>query len=99
MGQKQGSGGIIIQTEEGPSLKAMIFGWTAIVLGIGVAVSAVVLSTYLGLALTLVGAGLGTALTAVGVGEGVKRARIGDAYRIEAKARMIEARDRWRLLE
>lgn len=94
MGQKQGSGGMIVQTDDGGSLKAMIWGWVAVFLGVGIAVSAVVLTSYLGLALTIAAGGLGIGLASVGVGEGVKRARIGDAARIEAKARMIEARKR-----
>ena len=83
--------GVVIQTDES-SMKAMVFGWVAVILGIGVTVGSIVLSFQVGLALLFVGGGLGVALMAVGIGEGVKRARIGDAARIEAKARMIEAR-------
>lgn len=90
MGSDRG-GGVIIQTEE-TGLRAMVWGWVAVILGIGITVASIALAVQLGIALVLVGGGLGIALTAVGVGEGVRRARIGDAARIEAKARMISAR-------
>ena len=86
------SGGVVVQTDEGGGTRALVFGWVAVILGIGVTVSSVILSAQLGIALLFVGGGLGVALMAVGVGEGVRRARYGDAARIEAKARMIEAR-------
>ena len=88
--------GIVVETNEG-NVKTIVFGWGAVALGIGVAVSAILLSNYLGWALTVVGMGMGIGLASVGVGEGVKRARQGDAAKIEAKARMIEARHRDRL--
>lgn len=89
--EKQGSGGFIIETEDS-GLKTMAFGWGAIILGVGIAVSAIILSSYLGVALTVIAGGLGIAFTAIGIGEGVRRARYGEAAKIEAKARMIEAR-------
>ena len=75
--------GIQIETGEG-KVRTLIFGWGAVALGIGVAVAAVVLSAWLGWALTILSGCTGVALICVGAGEGVKRARIGDAARIQA---------------
>ena len=91
--EAQGSGGgFVIQTDDGGQFKLAAWSWAAIILGVAVAVSSLVLTAYLGLALTLVGGGLGLGLAAVGVGEGVRRARLGDAARIQAKAQMIASR-------
>ena len=98
MGREAQRSGVVIQSDDGGSFKIAAWSWAAIILGVGVAISSLVLSTYLGLALTLVGGGLGLGLAAVGIGEGVRRARLGDAARIQAKADMIAARsDRPRL--
>ena len=50
MGQKSG---LVVETGEG-NVKAMVWGWGAIILGVAVAVSSIILSSAIGLALTLV---------------------------------------------
>ena len=88
MGQKSG---LVVETGEG-NVKAMVWGWGAIILGVAVAVSSIILSSAIGLALTLVSGGLGVALVAVGVGEGVRRARLGRAAEIAARAQLAAVR-------
>ena len=88
---RQESGGVVVQTDDG-GLKTMVFGWVAVILSIGVGVASIILSSWLGVALTIVSAGLGIALICVGAGEGVRRARLGRAAEIAAKAQLAAVR-------
>ena len=90
MGQKQG---LVVETGEG-NVKAMVWGWGAVILGIGITVSAILLSASIGLALTILSSCTGFALICVGAGEGVKRILEGHAAEIEARAQLEEAQRR-----
>ena len=83
--------GVVIQTDDG-GLKTMVWGWVAVILGIGITVSSIILSASLGLALTILSGCFGAALICVGVGEGVRRARLGRAAEIAAKAQLAAVR-------
>ena len=70
----------------------MVWGWVAVILGIGITVTSIILSTAIGVALTILSIGLGVALICVGAGEGVRRARLGRAAEIAAKAQLAAVR-------
>ena len=84
MGQKQG---LVVETGEG-NVKAMVWGWGAVILSVGVTVTAIILSSYIGVALSILAGSLGVALICVGAGEGVRRARLGRAAEIAARAQL-----------
>lgn len=85
MGQRQG---IQIETGDG-NIKTVVFGWGAVALGIGIAVSSIILSSWLGVALTILASCLGASLVCVGIGEGIRRARYGRAVEIAASRGLL----------
>lgn len=89
MSRKQGA---ITISQDGNNWQVAIVGIGATALGVGIAVSCVLLSAQIGLTLTLVGGGLGLGIAATGVGEGIRRARLGRAAEIAAKAQLVGAR-------
>ena len=81
MGRGQG---IQIETGDG-QVKTLVFGWGAVVLGVGVAAAAIALSWWVGVALAVLSGCTGIALICVGVGEGRRRASLGRAAEIAAE--------------
>jgi len=88
MGQKNG---LVVETGDG-KVQTMVWGWAAVILGIGVTVSSIILSASLGLALTILSSCAGAAIFCVGVGEGVRRIKLGHAAELEAQARLEDVR-------
>lgn len=83
---KQGQG-LVVETGEG-KIHTMVWGWAAVILGIGVTISAIILSSALGLAITILSSCAGVALICIGVGEGVKRIKQGHAAEIQARVQL-----------
>ena len=79
-----GKQGLVVETGEG-KVHTMVWGWGAVILGVGITVSAIILSSYIGLALTILSGCAGVSIVCVGIGEGIKRARQGRAAEIAAE--------------